>query len=174
MLVSSISCRPVFVFIQDFFRAATTCVRFFLGDAGNPARSFKDLYNRLDYLDRAKRHLETALKEKAIVKSTFVSHIGSLRTDEPESSSLIQEVPVSELKSHLNTIDLQIKVLNFFKERERVFNENVPGTVPTLFGKGQERAEVVSKVAFCLLFCWSMLLVFTFILCEILEARCIL
>eukprot|EP00795_Rhopilema_esculentum_P014543 gene14543-5610_t len=134
------------IFLKDFFRAATTCVRFFLGDAGNPARSFKELYNRLDYLDRAKRHLETALKEKAIVKSTFVSHIGSLRTDDPESSSLIQEVPVSELKSHLNTIDLQIKVLNFFKERERVFNENIPGTVPTLFGRGQERAEVVSKL----------------------------
>lgn len=107
--------------------------------------SFKDLHKRIHHLETAKKHLETLLKDKAIVKSTFVSHIGSQRVGETMSAPLVQDVSVAELKSHMNTIDLQVKVLNFLNGRPDIF-EDATGKVPTLFGNGKERSDLVSKV----------------------------
>lgn len=120
-------------------------MRFFLGESSNVAQSFKELHKRIYHLENAKKHLEMLLKEKAIVRSTFVSHIGSQRTDEPVGVALVQEVTVAELKSHLNTVELQIKVLNFFSAKSDIFEETTK-KVPTLFGNGKERSDVVSKV----------------------------
>ena len=135
----------IFNLLQDYFRAATTCIRFFLGTSGNAAGSFKELHKRIYHLEDAKKHLDTLLKEKAIVKSTFVSHIGSQRTDDPFSAPLVQEVSISELKSHLNTVNLQIEVLNFFNKRPEKF-EDEKGKIPTLFGNGRERSDVIARV----------------------------
>ena len=97
------------------------CIRFFLGTSGSAAKSFKELHKRIFHLENAKKHLETLLKDKAVVKSSFVSHIGSQRTTDTFNAPLVQEVPISELKSHLNTINLQIKVLGFFNGRSESF-----------------------------------------------------
>ena len=88
------------------------------------------------------------MKEKALVKSSFVSHIGSLRVDDPANPPLVQDVSVAELKNHLSTIALQMKVLRFFKEKDKIFNIELKGKVPTLFGNGKERADLVSLVSF--------------------------
>ena len=114
-----------------------------MGESRNEARSFKELRKRIYHLENAKKHLESLLKEKAIVKSAFVSHIGSQRTEEAVNVPLVQEVSVAELKNHLNTIDLQIKVLNFIDGRSEIFTE---GKVPTLFGNGKERSDLVVMV----------------------------
>ena len=124
------------------------CIRFFLGTSGSAARSFKDLHKRVFHLENAKKHLETLLKDKAIVRSSFVSHIGSQRSSDSFSAPLVQEVPVSELKSHLNTINLQIKVLSFFNGRSESFEDGT-GKVPTLFGNGKERSDLITKVRPC-------------------------
>jgi len=131
------------LFLKDYFRAATTCIRFFLGASGSAARSFKELYRRMYHLENAKKHLEMLLKEKAITKSTFVSHVGSQPTVDPFSAPLVRDVPVSDLKSHLNTVLLQMKVLNFFNGRPEVF-EDRKNNVPTLFGDGRERSHLIS------------------------------
>ena len=97
------------------------------------------------HLENAKKHLEMLLKEKAITKSTFVSHVGSQPTVDPFSAPLVRDVPVSDLKSHLNTVLLQMKVLNFFNGRPEVF-EDRKSNVPTLFGDGRERSHLISFV----------------------------
>ena len=97
------------------------------------------------HLENAKKHLETLLREKAITKSTFVSHVGPQLTVDPFSAPLVRDVPVSDLKNHLNTVLLQIKVLNFFNGRSEVF-EDRKRNVPTLFGDGRERSDLISLV----------------------------
>jgi len=48
------------LFLKDYFRAATTCIRFFLGASGSAARSFKELYRRMYHLENAKKALRDA------------------------------------------------------------------------------------------------------------------
>ena len=126
-----------------------TCVRFYLGTSGSPAKSYAELHTRLRYLDQAKTHLESLLKERAVVKSSFVSHVGpAFLGDDKKHQTPIQEVSTTELKNHLNTVDLQIKVTDFFYNRGRSHAQETGKGQPTLFGHGKERAELVVKVSF--------------------------
>eukprot|EP00794_Sanderia_malayensis_P003215 gene3215-3692_t len=133
-------------FMKDHFRAAKTCIRFFLGTSGKPAGSFKELRSRLNYLDTAKAHLETLLKDRAILRQpTFVSHVHGSFLGDDKPVVVSQEASTSDVKSHLNTIDLQIKVLNFIN-KSKSSDAQVEGKVPTLFGNGKERGDLVSKL----------------------------
>ncbi len=76
---------------------------------------------------------------------TFVSHVGSFLGDD-KPAILMQEVSTSDVKNHLNTIDLQVKVLDFIQDKCKNTDTEVKGKVPTLFGNGKERGELVSKV----------------------------
>ena len=120
--------------------------------------SYEDLYSRLHYLDKAKQHIEDVIAEKRSPKGT-VSYVSSfLRQrstggakgtgDEP----LEHVMSLSDLNSHLNTINLQVEV-TIFMHRCAVEAGGVSGVraiqddrLPTLFGKGHVRAETVVQV----------------------------
>lgn len=122
--------------VKDLFRAALTCVRFFLG-IGDPPRSYSQLSSRLKYLNLASSHLESLLKDRS--RSNFVVGYSLLS----EEKGMNQEVPISDIKRHLYTIKLQIEVTNFITSPVSLFDMK---KVLTLFGNGKERAELVVQL----------------------------
>lgn len=57
-----------------------------------------------------------------------------------------QEIPTSELKRHLSTVNLQIDVTKFLCDVTTVGNSHGDQKIPTLFGNGKERADLAIKV----------------------------
>ncbi|XP_057314867.1 zinc finger FYVE domain-containing protein 26-like [Hydractinia symbiolongicarpus] len=132
------------LFIKDFFRGALTCVRFYLGTASGPPSSYTDLYGRLSYLHLANKHLDHLVKERSN-RSSFVSHVGSSFMGDDKNLSN-QEIPTSELKRHLSTVNLQIDVTKFLCDVTTVDNSHGDKKIPTLFGNGKERADLAIKL----------------------------
>ena len=121
-----------------------TCVRFFLGRAGNPPSSYSDLYQRTKFLHLAKTHLENLLKERTST-SSFVSHVGAAFLGEYANKEANKEASVSEIKRYLNTVQLQLDVTEFLFKQKNKDSITVKG-IPTLFGNGKERAELAIQV----------------------------
>lgn len=114
-----------------------------MGTAGQKPTSFADLYRRIKYLKLANQHLESLIKERS--KGSFVSHVGATFLGDDKHSS--QDVPTGEVKFHASTINLQLKVMEYlhdihYLEREQRESKKIP----TLFGNGKERAELVIEV----------------------------
>ena len=146
-------------FPKDYFRAAQTCIRFYEGATGNYAvTSYEDLFPRLHYLEEAKRHIEAVITEKKSTKGTVNTVFAYLRQRGTASAKSTAEEPshvtmsLSELNSHVNTINLQIEVTNFFHQCvvERgglgLLRVSEGTRLATLFGNGHMRAEVVVQV----------------------------
>lgn len=146
-------------FPKDYFRAAQTCIRFYEGATGNHAvTSYEDLFPRLRYLEEAKRHIEAVITEKKSTKGTVNTVFAYLRQRGTASAKSTAEEPshvtmsLSELNSHVNTINLQIEVTNFFHQCvvERgglgLLRVSEGTRLATLFGNGHMRAEVVVQV----------------------------
>lgn len=146
------------VFMRDFFRAAQTCIRFYEGVAGGPVTSYEDLYSRMHYLEEAKQHIETVIAEKKSPKGTVNTVFAYLRQRSTGSVKSLTEEPshlamsLSELNSHLNTINLQIEVTNFMHQCAvdrgglGLLRASEGSRLPTLFGNGHIRGDMVVQV----------------------------
>ena len=126
-----------------------------MGTAGQPPKSYIDLNRRLTYLQKASKHLEHLIKERT-TRSSFVSHVGSSFLGDDKAVSN-QEIPTGKLKQHLNTVNLQIDVTSFLNSKPTDSGGGVPTTkpspnapIPTLFGNGKERTELIVSVSFLL------------------------
>lgn len=142
---------------QDFFRAAQTCIRFFDGTMGSTATSYSDLFSRLDYLGKASSHIEAVIVEKKSSRGSTLSATSWLRSHSNLRRKSSEEmhhtsITLSELTSHVNTINLQIEVTNFLHKccseggyisELRVSNDE---KLPTLFGNGHAKAELAIQV----------------------------
>jgi len=146
------------VFMRDFFRAAQTCIRFYEGVAGGPVTSYEDLYSRLRYLEEAKQHIEAVIAEKKSPKGTVNTVFAYLRQRSTASVKSVSEEPsyltmsLSELNSHMNTINLQMEVTSFMHQCAvdrgglGLLRATEGNRLPTLFGNGHVRGEVVVQV----------------------------
>lgn len=115
---------------------------------GQPATSYTELNKRLPYLQKAAKHLDNLIKERS-VRSSFVSQVGSSFLGEDKNQFSNQDIPTSKLKQHLSTVNLQIDVTNFLNSSKLSDGETSKqknSSVPTLFGNGKERAELVVMV----------------------------
>ena len=124
--------------------------------------TYEGLHSRLSFLTRAKFHVETVISERKTPKGSIASAGASLlrRTHSvPEKSSTSDDMAqlsltMSELKSYLNTINLQMEVTSFvhkcLSESGGVSSvrEGKDGRLPTLFGNPQKRGEVATQVRF--------------------------
>ncbi|XP_065670039.1 uncharacterized protein LOC100197921 isoform X5 [Hydra vulgaris] len=128
--------------IKDYFRAALTCVRFYLGTNGQPPCSFGDLISRKKYLLNASKYLEVVLKDRS---SGFVCHIGaSFLGDEKLHAN--REISISEMKRYLITVNMQMEVTEFMYNLEVTGGKYEGKPIPTLFGNGKERSELAVKI----------------------------
>jgi len=123
-----------------------------LGTAGQPPTSYIDLHRRLTYLQKGSKHLEHLIKERT-TRSSFVSHVGSSFLGDDKAVSN-QEIPTGKLKQHLNTINLQIDVTSFLNTKPSdgggsvsMNNSSSNAPIPTLFGNGKERTELIVSVS---------------------------
>lgn len=126
--------------------------------AGGSVTSYEDLYSRLHYLEEAKQHIETVIAEKKSPKGTLNTVFAYLRQRSTGSVKSVTEEPshfamsLSELNSHLNTINLQIEVTNFMHQCavERggpgLLRASEGSRLPTLFGNGHVRGDMVVQV----------------------------
>lgn len=146
-------------FPKDYFRAALTCIRFYEGATGNHAvTTYEELFPKLHYLEEAKRHIEAVIVEKKSTKGAVNTVVAYLRQRGTATAKSTAEEPshvtmsLSELNSHVNTINLQIEVTNFFHQCavERgglgLLRVSEGTRLATLFGNGHMRAEVVVQV----------------------------
>lgn len=120
--------------------------------------SYEDLFSRLHHLEEAKRHIETVIAEKKSPKGTVNTVFAYLRQRGTASAKNATEEPshvamsLSELNSHVNTIILQIEVTNFMHKCavERggtgLLRASDGSRLPTLFGNGHVRGELVVQV----------------------------
>ena len=147
------------IFPKDSFRAALTCIRFYEGATGNHAvTTYEELFPRLHYLEEAKCHIEAVIAEKKSTKGAVNTVVAYLRQRGTATAKCTAEEPshvtmsLSELNSHVNTINLQIEVTNFFHQCavERgglgLLRVSEGTRLATLFGNGHMRAEVVVQV----------------------------
>lgn len=153
-----------FSIVQDHFRAAQTCIRFFEGTAGSSVTSYKDLHSRLDYLNKARSHIEAVIIEKKSPRNSSHSATSWLRSHSNLRRKSSEEmhhgtINLSELTSYVNTINLQIEVTNFIHKcsleggnvLEGLRASNEGEKLPTLFGNGHVKAELAIQVCDC----WS-------------------
>ena len=87
------------------------------------------------------------MKERSS-KSSFVSHVGSSFLGDDKNISN-QDIPTSKLKQHLNTVNLQNDVtifLNNTKATDTSLSGFSTSQLPTLFGNGKERTELIVSV----------------------------
>ena len=120
--------------------------------------SYEDLYSRLHYLEEAKHHIEAVIAEKKSPKGTVNTVFAYLRQRGTASARSTAEEPshvtmsLSELNSHANTINLQTEVTHFMHQCavERgglgLLRASEGIRLPTLFGNGHVRGEVVVQV----------------------------
>ena len=120
--------------------------------------SYEDLYSRLHYLEEAKQHIETVIAEKKSPKGTVNTVFAYLRQRSTTSVKGAAEEPshltmsLSELNSHMNTINLQTEVTSFMHQCAvdrgglGLLRATDGSRLPTLFGNGHVRGEVVVQV----------------------------
>lgn len=120
--------------------------------------SYEDLFSRLYYLEQAKHHIEAVIAEKKSPKGTVNTVFAYLRQRGTASTKSAAEEPshvtmsLSELNSHVNTINLQTEVTNFMHQCavERgglgLLRASEGSRLPTLFGNGHVRGEMVVQV----------------------------
>ena len=123
--------------------------------AGGPVTSYEDLYSRLRYLEEAKQHIEAVIAEKKSPKGTVNTVFAYLRQRSTASVKSVSEEPsyltmsLSELNSHMNTINLQMEVTSFMHQCAvdrgglGLLRATEGNRLPTLFGNGHVRGEVV-------------------------------
>ena len=120
--------------------------------------SYEDLFSRLHYLEEAKQHIEAVIAERKSPKGTVNTVFAYLRQRSTTSVKSVAEEPshltmsLSELNSHLNTINLQMEVTSFLHQCAvdrgglGILRATEGNRLPTLFGNGHFRAEVVVQV----------------------------
>lgn len=120
--------------------------------------SYEDLYSRLHYLEEAKLHIEAVIAEKKSPKGTVNTVFAYLRQRSTTSLKSVAEEPshltmsLSELNSHMNTINLQMEVTSFMHQCAvdrgglGLLRATEGSRLPTLFGSGHVRGEVVVQV----------------------------
>lgn len=120
--------------------------------------SYEDLYSRLHYLEEAKQHIEAVIAEKKSPKGTVNTVFAYLRQRSTTSVKSVSEEPsyltmsLSELNSHMNSINLQMEVTSFMHQCAvdrgglGLLRATEGNRLPTLFGNGHVRAEVVVQV----------------------------
>ena len=138
--------------LQDYFRAAMTCIKFYQGLPHQPATTYADLYSRLNYLKDALYHLEAVRKQQSSTKGTLAMVSSSLQKTMAESSEDKSRINVTttELSTYKNTITLQIDVTKFMHNcvvegslREEKDEKRKLGS---LFDNATIKCDVVSKV----------------------------
>ncbi|PRD26270.1 UNVERIFIED_CONTAM: zinc finger FYVE domain-containing protein 26 [Trichonephila clavipes] len=131
------------IFMEDYARAAKSAITFYLA----PAPSYKTMFERHRHLHNAKKHYE---KYVAYCKDTdSVSELWKKRKN-------IKHLPVKEVESYIQLINLQEEVTKFLKlceSRNNIFlyegvefKESNSKCPPTLFGNVQMKNEVVSMI----------------------------
>ena len=97
---------------QDYIRAGMTCIKFFVGFSGR-ATTIIDLFSRLHYLERGRRHFHASLdaKRRPTVRRSGRSK-GHRHIDDTQRvvGSRTKSMSTSELENHISTITLQMKV----------------------------------------------------------------
>ena len=113
MLLFSLSKWHSWSRLQDFIRAGMTCIKFFIGFSGR-GTTIRDLFSRLHYLSTAQRHFQSALDTKQRVREQPAGGRGRgyLRSSEeyPVLGTSTKNMNIPDLRSHISTIALQIKV----------------------------------------------------------------
>ena len=112
-------CVCVWSICQDFIRAGMTCIKFFIGFSGR-STTITDLFSRRHYLITALRHFQSALDAKQRAHGDRTPGVGRgrgggyLRSggEDPHLSlaTSTKNMSVSDLKSHITTIELQMRV----------------------------------------------------------------
>ncbi|XP_071795779.1 zinc finger FYVE domain-containing protein 26-like isoform X2 [Asterias amurensis] len=150
------------LFMKDFVRASMTCIKFYQSGA----RSYSDLFDRLQYLTKAKIHMKAVFEEKeweSVPRPPMAtpSPKASAPSWGPASDVNIRlMMSVSQLTNHMNTITLQIKVTKFLHGMLSSGKTSLSGSaalttqgasdsipqLPTLFGNSKVKAEVAYRV----------------------------
>lgn len=112
------------IYLQDFIRAGMTCIKFFIGFSGR-ATTISDLFSRRHYLTTAHRHFKSALDAKQQARDRpplgggggrgrgIGYQRGGAEDIHPVLATSIKNMSVTDLKNHISTIALQMKVLIF-------------------------------------------------------------
>ncbi|XP_066585394.1 uncharacterized protein Sptz isoform X2 [Prorops nasuta] len=144
------------IFMQDYIRAAMTCIRFYI----NNANSYADLCSRADFLINAQKHLESEL---------HIEHLSRKRRKSVVSTSGSQvsfkmEMEPSEIDKHINTICRQMEVAKFLMNAEiegrdpkqllnlfpsMDYDGNVDSVMPSLFGNQREKTHLAVLAILC-------------------------
>ncbi|XP_078714419.1 zinc finger FYVE domain-containing protein 26 isoform X2 [Lampetra fluviatilis] len=125
-------------FMKDNVRAAMTCINFFR----KGANSYAELATRLDFLERAKNHLNVALSEQQVKAPT--SGPAASRILPGSSSTPSQNAPFTlkmskiELSRNIRRIELQVEVTRFLSQYDTA-RARPP---PTLFDDNNVKSEV--------------------------------
>ncbi|CAI8002630.1 Zinc finger FYVE domain-containing protein 26, partial [Geodia barretti] len=164
------------LYMRDFIRAGMTCIKFFIGFSGR-STTITDLFSRRHYLITALRHFQSALDAKQRAHGDRTPGVGRgrgggyLRSggEDPHLSlaTSTKNMSVSDLKSHITTIELQMRVTEFLYRCAKASNSlqtpltssgeggvtNSSGGVArklvqpvTLFSSGHMRAEVAVQL----------------------------
>ena len=112
-------CVCVWSICQDFIRAGMTCIKFFIGFSGR-STTITDLFSRRHYLTTALRHFQSARDAKQRAHGDRTPGVGRGRgggylrsgSEDPQLSlaTSTKNMSVSDLKSHITTIELQMRV----------------------------------------------------------------
>ncbi|XP_066995944.2 uncharacterized protein Sptz [Anabrus simplex] len=136
------------LFMQDYVRAAMTCIRFYQYEA----RTYSDLAAKINFLNLAQSHLE---------KELGASLWGVKGGQDFEASTLKMKLDPREVDRHINTILRQIEVTKFLSTCEQqqrpvleILRDLFPDSadaqhIPTLFGKSMERGQLAVLAILC-------------------------
>lgn len=131
----------------DLVRAALTCIKFYLDGSGN----YTELNSKAHHLADAKIHLQMEL-EKTESKNVEKHEKG-------KKDELTLKWDLKMINAHINLISLQLEISKYMAQCEadrlptidlmsKIFMDK-PVSVPTLFGKMQERNQVAILLLVC-------------------------
>ncbi|XP_055384992.1 zinc finger FYVE domain-containing protein 26 homolog isoform X2 [Condylostylus longicornis] len=138
------------VLLKDSVRASMTCVMFFLKNSF----TFKQLNEKLFYLDKAQKHLEDEIELCQNWENVNFDKVVNKTID----NSFSIQLDYKSLNTHLNTVLLQKEVTKFLaKFEEEHLNtlnrllrpQNTSRTLPTLFGSVDEKIEIAAWILLC-------------------------
>ncbi|XP_038075616.1 zinc finger FYVE domain-containing protein 26-like [Patiria miniata] len=146
------------LFMKDFVRASMTCIKFYQSGA----KTYSDLFDRLQYLTKAKEHMRAVLDEKQWESVPRPPMTNSTAKGGVPSWALASDVNIrlmmspSQLTNHMNTISQQIEVTKFLHRMSSSGKTSLMGSsqgaesssqqLPTLFGNSKIKAEVAYRV----------------------------
>lgn len=121
-------------FLQDFLRAATTCVMFF--QSGSASNSYHDYFDRLHYLEDAQKYL--------------LSYLGKVAPNPDQTSKIRLQMPIEDVRRYLRTIQLQVLITQLLGSKaSKTVEERRSSTssyLPTLFGNAQAKTDLISML----------------------------